>query len=104
TIQLVQLLREHERRGAKDPEIVSLDEAKHVPDLRPVREPRITLRGTMLRVEEVAERWDLNVKTVYGMIDRGQLTARRCGRVIRMPTQSEGQVVLSQSCKTAGRY
>ncbi len=41
--------------------------------------------GTMLRVEEVAKRWDLNVKTVYGMIERKELLARRCGRVLRVP-------------------
>jgi excisionase family DNA binding protein len=39
----------------------------------------------MMRVEEVAQRWDVNVKTVYGMIERGQLEARRFGRVIRLP-------------------
>jgi excisionase family DNA binding protein len=39
----------------------------------------------MMRVEEVAERWDLNVKTVYAMIARGELPARRCGRVLRVP-------------------
>ena len=41
--------------------------------------------GTMMRVEEVAARWNLNVKTVYGMIKRGELIARRCGRVLRVP-------------------
>lgn len=41
--------------------------------------------NTMLRVEEVAARWRLNVKTVYSMIDRGELAARRFGRVIRVP-------------------
>ena len=39
----------------------------------------------MMKVEEVAERWDLNPKTVYGMIERGELVSRRCGRVIRVP-------------------
>ncbi len=39
----------------------------------------------MLRVEEVAARWRINVKTVYGMIQRGELSARRCGRLIRVP-------------------
>ena len=33
----------------------------------------------------IAERWDLNTKTVYAMIERGELAARRCGRVIRVP-------------------
>jgi len=39
----------------------------------------------MYRVEELARRWDLNVKTIYAMIERGQLTARRFGRVLRVP-------------------
>lgn len=41
--------------------------------------------ASMLRVEEVAARWRLNVKTVYSMIERGELAARRFGRVIRVP-------------------
>ncbi len=40
---------------------------------------------SMFRVEEVAARWRLNVKTIYSMIERGELTARRFGRVIRVP-------------------
>jgi excisionase family DNA binding protein len=39
----------------------------------------------MISVEEVASRWGLNVKTVYAMIDRGELVARRFGRVLRIP-------------------
>ena len=39
----------------------------------------------MLRVEDVAARWKLNVKTVYAMIERGELSARRFGRVLRVP-------------------
>jgi excisionase family DNA binding protein len=41
--------------------------------------------GTMMKIEEVAARWDLNVKTVYAMIERGELPARRLGRVLRIP-------------------
>jgi hypothetical protein len=44
-----------------------------------------TLSGTMIRVEDLAKRWDLNVKTIYGMIRRGELISRRCGRVLRVP-------------------
>jgi excisionase family DNA binding protein len=40
---------------------------------------------TMLRVEEVAQRWGIDRKTVYSMISRGQLAARRCGRLVRIP-------------------
>jgi excisionase family DNA binding protein len=38
-----------------------------------------------LTVEAVARRWALDRKTVYAMIDRGQLSARRCGRLVRIP-------------------
>jgi excisionase family DNA binding protein len=48
----------------------------------------VGVRSTsMLRVEDVAARWDLNVKTIYGMIERGELAARRFGRVLRIPRQ-----------------
>jgi excisionase family DNA binding protein len=39
----------------------------------------------MMRVEEVAERWDAHPKTVYAMIERGELHAKRLGRVLRVP-------------------
>lgn len=42
-------------------------------------------KSTMMRVEDLAKRWDLNVKTIYAMIERGELTARRFGRVLRVP-------------------
>ena len=42
-------------------------------------------RKTMYRVEDLAQRWDLNVKTIYSMIERGELSARRFGRVLRVP-------------------
>ena len=38
-----------------------------------------------LTVDEVARRWALDRKTVYAMIDRGQISARRCGRLVRIP-------------------
>jgi excisionase family DNA binding protein len=63
---------------------------------RPSIEPVIV--RTMMRIEEVAERWCLNVKTVYAMIERGELQARRIGRVLRIPRfvverfESQGRV------------
>ena len=66
TIQLIQDLRKREQKRAEEPETVSLDPSGEV-DARP-RRP-----STMMRVEEIAERWDLNVKTVYAMIARGEL-------------------------------
>ena len=47
---------------------------------------------SMLRVEEVAARWRLNVKTVYSMIERGELAARRFGRVLRIPRAAVEQL------------
>jgi excisionase family DNA binding protein len=38
-----------------------------------------------LTVDAVARRWALDRKTVYAMIERGQLSARRCGRLVRIP-------------------
>ena len=78
TIQLIQDLRKREQKWAQEPETVSLDPNGEI-DARP-RRP-----STMMRVEEVAERWDLNVKTVYAMIARGELQARRFGRLMRVP-------------------
>lgn len=78
TIQLIQDLRRREQKRSGEPEMVSLD-LNGEPDTKPGRP------STMMRVEEVAERWDLNVKTVYAMIARGELQARRFGRVMRVP-------------------
>lgn len=41
--------------------------------------------ATMLTVDQVAARWRVDRKTVYGMVSRGELAARRLGRVIRIP-------------------
>jgi excisionase family DNA binding protein len=39
----------------------------------------------MYTVEEVAERWSLNRKTVYEMVQKGRLPSRRFGRAVRIP-------------------
>ena len=65
----------------RGPETISIDDVPPIADRPTV--PRPSPR--MMKVEEVAERWDLNTKTVYAMIERGELAARRCGRVIRVP-------------------
>ncbi len=41
--------------------------------------------ATLMKVEEVAQRWGVDRKTIYSMISRGQLSARRCGRLVRIP-------------------
>jgi excisionase family DNA binding protein len=65
----------------RGPTTISIDDVPPIAD-RP-RLPRPAAQ--MMRVEEVAERWDLNVKTVYAMIARGELPARRFGRLMRVP-------------------
>ena len=40
---------------------------------------------TMLSVEEVASRWSVSAKTIYAMIQRGELVARKIGRILRIP-------------------
>lgn len=81
TIRASQVAYERLRAIQEEPGMVPLDQVPEIADMRrfPAPAPR------MMRVEEVAERWDLNVKTVYGMIERGELVSRRCGRVIRVP-------------------
>jgi excisionase family DNA binding protein len=80
-MQASQVAFAHAQKRQEDAETVPLDQAPQVADLR--RAP--TPASRMMRVEDIAERWDLNVKTVYGMIERGELVSRRCGRVIRVP-------------------
>ena len=80
TIQLIQDLRKREQKRSAEPDTISIDEVDEIARTRRPLRP-----STMMRVEEVAERWDLNVKTVYAMIARGELQARRFGRVMRVP-------------------
>jgi excisionase family DNA binding protein len=80
TIQLNQELRKREQKRSAEPDTISLDEVDEIARTRRPLRP-----STMMRVEEVAERWDLNVKTVYAMIARGELQARRFGRLMRVP-------------------
>jgi excisionase family DNA binding protein len=86
TMHAAHVAYEHIRRIGGEPMMIPLDEVRDVADLpRRVPAPPPLRRETMLRVEDVAKRWDLNVKTVYGMIERGELTARRFGRILRIP-------------------
>lgn len=84
-LRISQIAYERVRRQCAQPHTVPLHEIPEVADLRPVPLPNVRRHGPMLRVEDVAKRWDLNVKTVYGMIERRELPARRCGRVLRIP-------------------
>ncbi len=73
------------------------EEDAHVPKIAPV----LIRRGTMMKIEEVAARWCLNIKTVYAMIQRGELPAARFGRVIRIP-RSVVEIKESQGCEVPG--
>jgi excisionase family DNA binding protein len=50
-------------------------------------------------VAELARRWNVNVKTIYGMIDRKELSVMRVGRLVRIARsvietwESQGRVV-----------
>ncbi len=48
---------------------------------------RVSVERTMLSVEEVAQRWGVNGKTIYAAITAGQFRAIRIGRVWRIPTR-----------------
>jgi excisionase family DNA binding protein len=100
TIQLIQDLRRREQKRSTEPDTISLDEVDEIARTRRRLRP-----STMMRVEEVAERWDLNVKTVYAMIARGELQARRFGRVMRVPrrvveSMEQASVVPERSVKS----
>ena len=40
---------------------------------------------SVLKVEELAARWAVDRKTIFGMIARGEITVLRVGRLIRIP-------------------
>jgi excisionase family DNA binding protein len=71
----------HELRSKRGPKMVSLDSIAEIADTRKPPEPAPKL----MRVEEVASRWEINVKTIYAMVQRGELLAVRLGRVLRIP-------------------
>jgi excisionase family DNA binding protein len=84
TIRLSQLVYRRDVQRASEPDSVSLVAAKKVA----VIPPEATSQGedrTLMKVEEVARRWGIDRKTVYAMIERGQLDSRRCGRLVRIP-------------------
>jgi excisionase family DNA binding protein len=84
TIRLSQLLYRRDVRRADEPETVPLETVAKLPDPRP--EPAAPSEDkTLMKVDEVARRWGLDRKTIYTMIERGQLSARRCGRLVRIP-------------------
>lgn len=84
TIRLSQLVYRREVQRAREPDFVPLAMAKKVPAIPP-EGMRQGGDRTLMKVEEVARRWGIDRKTVYAMIERGQLDSRRCGRLVRIP-------------------
>ena len=84
TIRASQLVHGRHARRQAAPPTISLEEAPELADPTPPPIPQLDNK-TLLRVEEVARRWGLDRKTIYGMIERGQISARRCGRLVRIP-------------------
>ena len=83
TMRLAQIIYEREQRSAAEPPQVPMAEIETVADPRSLEiDPP---PPALLRVDEVAKRWRLDRKTVYAMIERGELSARRCGRLVRIP-------------------
>jgi excisionase family DNA binding protein len=41
--------------------------------------------ATMLSIREVAIRWTVSAKTIYGLVERGELRAVKVGRLLRIP-------------------
>jgi excisionase family DNA binding protein len=76
-----QLACNYARKVARAPKMVPIDEA----DARAISiAPPQELDSPMMDVEAVARRWGVNVKTVYAMIQRGELRAVRVGRLVRV--------------------
>jgi excisionase family DNA binding protein len=50
--------------------------------LAPAKAPPATMT-----VPELADRWGVNVKTIYGMIERKELAVMRVGRLLRIPSK-----------------
>ena len=83
TIRLSQIVFKREQERADTPAMVPLREVGQIAALPPKR--GATVDPPLMRVDDVAKRWAIDRKTVYGMIERGQLAARRCGRLVRIP-------------------
>src|SRR5262249_40604580 len=83
TIGLSQIVFTGEQEKADSPTMVPLREAGQVALLPPKR--GAAGDPPLMRVDDMAKRWGLDRKTVYAMIERGQLASRRCGRLVRIP-------------------
>jgi excisionase family DNA binding protein len=67
--------------GAVDGAVHSSLSQEHgvITNAKPVKE-----KSVMMTVEEVAERWGVNPRTIYGMIKKGRLKALNVGRLVRI--------------------
>lgn len=69
------------RKLARAPKVVPLEEVSNVLPAPVASSPS---ESPLLDVEAVARRWNVNAKTIYGMIQRGELRAVRMGRLVRI--------------------
>jgi excisionase family DNA binding protein len=60
--------------------------------------------ATLLSLRELAQRWGVDVKTLRGMIDRGELPVVRLGRLIRVPVAVIRSIESQGSAAPAGSH
>ncbi len=79
-----------------------------VPIPAPPSEPRGTIvldAPVMLRPEDVARRWGVNVKTVYAAIRRRQLPVKRLGeRVLLIPRRAVEEIEQGRVALPGGNH
>ncbi len=69
--------------------------------------PTADIRPTLLSLRDLARRWGVDVKTLRGMIERGELAVVRLGRLIKvsiavinsLESQGSAAPARSHSCR-----
>jgi excisionase family DNA binding protein len=56
----------------------------------------------MMTVDELAKRWAVSPKTIYGMIDRREIVALRVGRLVRISRSHVEAIETQHGGKKAG--
>ncbi len=57
---------------------------------------------TMMTVDELAARWAVSPKTIYGMIERREIVALRVGRLVRISRSHVENLEQQHAGKKAG--
>jgi excisionase family DNA binding protein len=57
---------------------------------------------TMMTVEELAKRWAVSPRTIYGMIERREIAALRVGRLVRISRSHVETLEQQNAGKKAG--